>query len=253
MKQVMAPDGEVHTPYGATEALPVASISASQVLDETAARTAQGKGTCVGTRFPGIQWKVIQADEGPLAELQQARELPRGQIGELIVQGPVVTDCYVTHPEANRLAKIRDGRRFWHRMGDVGYLDAQDRFWFCGRMAHCVRTASGPMYTVCCEAIFNGHPRVYRSALVGVGPRDRQEPAVVVEPWAEGAPADRVQRQALVDQLAALAASHPLTAGIQASHILIHPSLPVDIRHNAKIFREKLAVWAEQQLQTRGP
>ena len=70
----------------------------------------------------------------------------------------------------------------WHRMGDAGYLDVEERFWFCGRVAHRVLTAAGPMYPVCCEAVFNRHPDVFRSALVGVGPPGRQRPVIVLEP-----------------------------------------------------------------------
>ena len=55
-------------------------------------------------------------------------------------------------------------------MGDCGYLDQQGRFWFCGRVAHRVVTAQGPMYPIRCEAIFNQHPAIRRSALVGIGP-----------------------------------------------------------------------------------
>jgi acyl-CoA synthetase (AMP-forming)/AMP-acid ligase II len=249
MKQAMADDGEVHTPYGATEALPVASISASQVLGETAARTADGAGTCVGRRFPGISWKVIRIDDGPLERIEQAQELPLGEIGELVVRGPVVTSRYVTRTEANAVAKIDDGQQVWHRMGDVGYLDQQDRFWFCGRKAHRVQTAEGTMYSVCCEAIFNRHPRIYRSALVGVGPPGQQIPVIVVETWREQAPESAADRADLLGDLAELAKSHRLTDRIEAGRILLHWSLPVDIRHNAKIFREKLALWAQGQLQ----
>jgi acyl-coenzyme A synthetase/AMP-(fatty) acid ligase len=135
-------------------------------------------------------------------------------------------------------------------MGDVGYLDQEDRFWFCGRMAHRVTTPTGTMFSVCCEAIFNQHARIYRSALVGIGTPGRQEPAVVVEPWPDQRPTTRPEGETLIGELAELAAGNPLTASIRPSHILIHESLPVDIRHNAKIFREKLAVWARQQLPT---
>jgi acyl-CoA synthetase (AMP-forming)/AMP-acid ligase II len=249
VQQVIADDGDVQTPYGATEALPVASISARQVLSETAARTWQGAGTCVGKRFSGIQWKVIRIQDGPLETIDQVEELPVGEIGELIVRGAVVTDRYVTRTEANRLAKIQDGAHTWHRMGDVGYLDQDDRFWFCGRLAHRVRTAAGTMYSVCCEAIFNQHPRVYRSALVGIGPPGQQTPAVVVQPWPDQLPTATADRDQLIGELAERAAASPLTSAIPPSHILIRQSLPVDIRHNAKIFREKLAVWAQQQLQ----
>ncbi|HEX5447086.1 MAG TPA: fatty acid CoA ligase family protein, partial [Pirellulales bacterium] len=169
MQQCIADDGQVHTPYGATEALPVASISADEVLSETAERTRQGAGTCVGRCFPGIECRVIAAVDGPLTQITDAQSLPPGEIGELIVRGPVVTRQYVTRTESNALAKIADGEGFWHRMGDVGYLDERQRFWYCGRLSQRVLTAQGAMYTECCEAIFHQHPAVYRSALVGVG------------------------------------------------------------------------------------
>jgi acyl-CoA synthetase (AMP-forming)/AMP-acid ligase II len=246
MKNAIAPDGDVHTPYGATEALPVASISATEVLGETASRTAQGAGTCVGRRFPGIQWRVVRIVEGPLAAIDDVEELPRGEIGELIVRGDVVTRRYVTRKEANASHKIQDGEAVWHRIGDVGYLDDQERFWFCGRKSHRVLTAQGPMYTVPCEAIFNGHEHVYRSALVGVGPAGNQRPVVVVEPWPEHRPATDAARKQLIEQLRTLARSNQLTERVE--DVLIHPSLPVDIRHNAKISREALAIWAAERL-----
>ncbi|HEV3136832.1 MAG TPA: fatty acid CoA ligase family protein, partial [Pirellulales bacterium] len=140
MKACIAADGDVHTPYGATEALPVASISASEVLGETQFLWAKGRGTCIGRKFPLIEWKVIEIVDGVISELSDAIEMPKGQIGELIVSGPVVTREYVTRTEANALGKIVDGTRVWHRMGDVGYFDEQGRFWFCGRMAHRVQT-----------------------------------------------------------------------------------------------------------------
>jgi acyl-CoA synthetase (AMP-forming)/AMP-acid ligase II len=246
MKSCISAEGEMHTPYGATEALPVASISASEVLTETSEQTRRGAGTCVGRRFQGIEWKIIKAFDGPIATLAEAQELSSGQIGELIVRGPVVTRQYVTRTEWNALAKITDGDSFWHRMGDVGYLDDRERFWYCGRLSHRVLTSAGPMYTEPCEAIFNTHPSVYRAALVGIGPRGKQRPVIVVEALVERTPLTSADRQTLVAEIRALAKTDPLTAAID--DVLIHPSFPVDIRHNAKIFREKLAVWAAKEM-----
>jgi acyl-CoA synthetase (AMP-forming)/AMP-acid ligase II len=246
IKAAIHPDGDMHTPYGATEALPVASISASEVLGETAARTAMGQGTCVGNRFSGIRWQVIRIDDGPLTHIDQVQPLPAGEIGELMVSGPVVTERYVTRTDANALHKVQDGETFWHRMGDVGYLDDQDRFWMCGRKAHRVQTGDDTLFTVPCEAIWNSHPRVYRSALVGVGPAGRQRPAAVVELWPDQRIRSATDRRQLLHELRELGRANPLTAGV--ADILLHPALPVDIRHNSKIFREKLAVWAGQQL-----
>ena len=251
MRACIHPDGDVHTPYGATEALPVASISASEVLAETAARTRQGAGVCVGRKFPKIRWKIIRIVDGPIPSLAEAEELPAGEIGELIVHGPVVTRQYVTRREANPLAKIADGRDVWHRMGDAGYLDEQGRFWFCGRVAHRVVTAAGPMYTIPCEAIFNEHREVRRSALVGIGPAGEQRPVIVLEPLERRVLRSPADRERLLADARQLGQASRLTAAIR--DFLVHEEFPVDVRHNAKIFREKLAVWAARKLGTPAP
>lgn len=254
MRKSMHPMGEMHTPYGATESLPVASISATEVLEETAAKTRQGAGVCVGGKFSGIEWKVVRIVDAPIPSIDDVEELPEGEIGELIVSGPVVTREYVTRTETNPLAKIIDPQssapspqpQTWHRMGDSGYLDSQGRFWFCGRVAHRVTTADGPMYPVRCEAITNCHEDVYRSALVGVGEAGRQRPVMIVEPMPGRAPGGEASRKKFLGEIRKLAAANPLTE--KTDDFLVHPAFPVDIRHNAKIFREKLAVWAKEQL-----
>jgi olefin beta-lactone synthetase len=255
MKNAIPADGDVHTPYGATESLPVASIAASEVLAHTAVQSAAGAGTCVGRRFPGIEWKVIRIGDGPIVTMDQAEVLPPGEIGELIVQGGVVTTEYVTRVDANALHKIRDGEKFWHRMGDVGYLepapgddDRSQRFWFCGRKSHRVITESGTLFTIPCEAIFNQHERIYRSALVGVGTPGQQRPVIIAEPWPEKRPRNEQDQQQLISELQALGLMHPHTADIKDFFLM--DTLPTDIRHNAKIFREKLAVWAAGKLAT---
>jgi acyl-CoA synthetase (AMP-forming)/AMP-acid ligase II len=200
----------------------------------------------VGRRFPRIEWKVVHIVDGPIPTLAEAEELPPGEIGELIVQGPVVTREYVTRREANALGKVLDGEQVWHRLGDAGYLDDRGRFWFCGRVAHRVLTEAGPMYTIPCEAIFNRHPNVRRSALVGIGSPGRQRPMIVVEPLPGRFPRTARDRQAFLAALDELGQSSPLTVAIR--EFLFHEAFPVDIRHNVKIFREKLAVWASRQL-----
>jgi acyl-CoA synthetase (AMP-forming)/AMP-acid ligase II len=256
MKQAIHEEGDVYTPYGATEALPVASTSASEVLQETAALTAQGAGTCVGRHFPGIAWKVIAITDDAIPRLEDAVEVSQGEIGELIVAGPVVTRQYVTTADANVLHKIRGealepgSETVWHRLGDVGYLDDQERFWFCGRKSHRVRAPHGTMFTIPCEAIFNQHPRVYRSALVGVGSPGQQRPVVVVEPWPEHHPRGRKDEQQFVRELLDVAAVHPLTRPVQ--DVLVVAALPVDTRHNATIFRERVAEWAAARLSRSG-
>lgn len=245
IKSIIAVDGDAFTPYGATEALPVACNSATVVLDETGAQTDIGMGTCVGKSFDTMEWKVIEISDQPLPTIDQCRELPAGETGELMVRGVTVTDQYVTSEAANGLHKVKDEHGFWHRMGDVGYLDDQGRFWFCGRKSHRVMTSRGTMYTVTCEAIFNTHDSVYRSALVGVGVPNQQTPVIIVE-LLNGRSTSISQKKQIISELKILAAQHWQTDSID--HVLIHPSLPVDIRHNSKIFREKLRPWAAKHL-----
>lgn len=246
MKSVISEEGDVHTPYGATEALPVASNSASVVLKETATKTDQGAGTCVGRRFPGIEWQTIRITDEPLETFDQVEVLSKNEIGELIVSGPVVTREYVTRTDANAFHKIQDGNRFWHRMGDVGYLDDQDRFWMCGRKSHRVITTNGTLFTVPCEAIINTHASIYRSALVGIGDENSKTPVMVAEPWPDHWPDDDNAKKELISELEELASKHDTTKSIQ--HFLLKKQLPTDIRHNSKIFREQLGPWAAEQI-----
>jgi len=234
----LSTESEIHIPYGATESLPVISMSGREVVAETWARTVRGKGICVGRPLPGVAVRVIAAVEG---QTKLTKQLPVGQIGEIIVKGEVVTKAYFNNEAENCLAKIKDGDGFWHRMGDTGYFDAQGRLWFCGRKAHRVTTANGILYTICCEAVFNLHPLVRRSALVGIGPPGQQRAILIVEPY------EKVNDPAkLLADLRDIALSHEHTANIE--DFMIHASFPVDIRHNAKIFREKLAVWAAKAI-----
>jgi acyl-CoA synthetase (AMP-forming)/AMP-acid ligase II len=246
MTSALPSQADIYTPYGATECLPVASIGGRTVLNETAALTAIGRGTCVGTVFDRMEVRIIATSFDVLEDIGQTRTLSRGEIGEIIVRGPVATREYFRRPDATSAAKIRDGESFWHRMGDVGYLDDQGRLWFCGRKAHIVFPETGPMYSVCCEAIFNNHPRIYRTALVGVGAKGRQTPVIVAEPEADQFPKNSADSAVLCQELLKLGGENPLTAGIRK--ILFHRSLPVDTRHNVKINREALAVWATKAL-----
>ena len=241
IRSVMHPDGKMYTPYGATEALPIASIESRDVLGETAAKTANGAGTCVGSRFPSMEWRVIRITDSPMQQIGETESLPKGEIGELVVSGPVVSTRYVTRVDQNAIHKLSDGERVWHRMGDVGYLDSQDRFWFCGRKSHRVTTAHGTLHTEQVEAIVNSHPTIYRSALVGTGQAPNQKPLVILEPWQKSATPKQLEKE-IADKLK----NYALTKNI-ANTVVYPKKLPTDIRHNSKIFREQLTRWANER------
>jgi acyl-CoA synthetase (AMP-forming)/AMP-acid ligase II len=249
---LLAPGVQLFTPYGATEALPVTSIGSAEILGSTRQETDRGAGICVGRPVGGIRVKIIQISDEPIAEWSDAFIAPFGQVGEIVVQGPVVTHAYFHRPDATALAKIVDPGAgpgqggVWHRMGDLGYHDAQGRIWFCGRKSQRVITAEGTLFTIPSEAVFNTHPEVARTALVGVGPPGQMRPVLCVEPrkW----PLAQAERDRLRTELLERGATRPHTRPIK--DVLFHRSFPVDIRHNAKIFREQLAVWAARRLRS---
>ena len=99
-----------------------------------------------------------------------------------------------------------------------------------------VATQQGPLYTDCCEALFNVHPQVFRSALIDTG---NGQPAIVVEPEKGSYPAGKKQRERFVESLRTIARSHEMTR--QIDRFFFEKALPVDVRHNAKIHRLTLA------------
>ena len=245
-RQVLNADADVHTPYGATESLPVSSMAGREVLEVAAKRSASGAGTCVGCQAPGIDLRIIRVTDAPISKWSDGDELPPGQIGEITVLGPVVTHQYKFEAQHTAAAKIDHSGRVRHRIGDLGYVDANGRLWFLGRKSHRLETANGMLPTVGIEGIFNTHPRVHRTALVGVGPAGAERPYLWVEPKADEFPANEAAKQRFTDELLDHAAKHPAAAVVEG--ILFHKGFPVDVRHNAKIHRGTLKLEAQELL-----
>ncbi len=247
LRALLPAGGEVHTPYGATEALPVSDVTGAELAP---LRTAieQGAGSCVGRTLSGLELALIHVSDAPIARWSEALRVAPGEPGEVCVRGPIVSARYLADEHANALAKIpaEDGG-VWHRMGDVGRLDAEGRLWFLGRKSQRLETAGGVLWPVPLENAYDVTPGVARSALVGVGPRGAERPVLVVE---RSAPAERVHTllPRLRQRQRELAAEPGATPAAPIQDFLFHPHFPVDARHNAKIRREELKRWAERTL-----
>jgi acyl-CoA synthetase (AMP-forming)/AMP-acid ligase II len=247
MRALLPEDAQLWTPYGATECLPVAVIEGRE-LQTTREDTERGAGTCVGRPVPPNLVRIIGISDAALPEWNNQLELAPGAIGEITVVGPSSTDEYFRRPEATALAKIRESlpegsARVVHRMGDLGWFDGQGRLWFCGRKSHRVLTEIGGLYTEQVEPVFNVHPQVRRTALVGVGEKGRQRPVLCVEmrPGVK-----KTEHERILAELEKIGQGFVHTGRIET--FLVHPKFPVDIRHNAKIGREQLALWATRRL-----
>ena len=245
MLEMLPDDARINTPYGATESLPIATASSVEILGETAALTDQGRGVCVGHPVERADVRIIRVSDEPICVWSDDLEVAPGEIGEISVAGPMVTREYYNRPRHNALSKIvcpESEFGFRHRMGDVGYLDAEGRIWFCGRKAHRVILEDGDvLFTIPCEGVFNVHPKVYRSALVSVSRGGTACAALCVELEPDAS----MNLTELRAEMGAIAQAHAHTRTVSEFHL--HSAFPVDIRHNAKIGREKLSDWAQGQ------
>jgi len=237
--RAIAPNCVIHTPYGATECLPVTTIAADELWGVARELALLGQGTCVGRAVSGVEIRVIKEVDGSIATLGDTKLCAAGEIGEIIATGPSVTREYDGLPEATRAAKIADGDRIWHRMGDLGALDSSGRLFFLGRRVEKVRTPEGDLPTESIEPAFRQHPHVFRCALIGIGVKPRQTGALVVEPRSGHFPETEAARARFIKELRELARINPQADRIR--EIVFQRALPVDVRHNAKIHRLQLA------------
>ena len=221
-------DCEAHTPYGMTEALPVADVTLTE-LEEGG----RGNGVLVGRPVKGVQVSVSPLDATGTATGALTDE--PDITGEVVVRGPHIKDHY-DQLWATQRASARD--HGWHRTGDVGHLDDDGRLWIEGRLGHVITTPAGVVTPVAPEQRMERLDAVRLAAVVGVGPTGRQAIVAVVE-----APL-HVSGVASVE----LTDSLRQTAGIDFAAVLVVDSLPVDIRHNSKIDRARVAQWAADVL-----
>ncbi len=245
-QQLLEDDAVILTTYGSTEALPISLIDSKTLLSECKPKTAGGMGTCVGKALKNLDARIIKITDEPIENWTENITVPQGEVGEIALKGDIVSRAYHKNPEANLFSKIKDGEDIWHRMGDLASIDNEGRIWFCGRKKHRVNTGDTTLFSVQCEGIFNSHPEVLRSALVGTGLSDKQNPVICIELHNKISKADKDKgrEETIRKELLEIGQAHSITKDIKT--VLFHDHFPVDIRHNAKIGREQLALWAEK-------
>ena len=263
-RHLLADHTSLYGIYGATETLPIAKVESREVfaLEE---KTQNGAGICLGKTIEGVTVRIIPITDEPIPEWQDSLTVKPNIVGEITAQSGATTRGYLNRPESNRISKIlchfEEGARpneaisglgheiasgyrprndeveVIHRMGDVGYFDEEGRLWYCGRKSHRVITKDDVLFTEQIENIFNAHPQVFRTALVGVD----GEPML----WVELQKGVKTRKEKIIAELKALAAAHPQSSRIRT--FLFIKKFPTDVRHNSKIIREKLTELATRK------
>ncbi len=232
----MIPNGELYSNYGATEALPVAEIDGTTVVNETWPQSETGRGVCVGNALAGVEVKIVEITDGPIDSLESVSECGPNEVGEVIVRGPHVSDHYYQSEKDMLENKILGEELHWHRLGDTGFLDESNRLWVCGRVSHRVVTTDKTYFALQCEPIFNTIQHVHRSALIALTQADgSKKPAMCIEL----VPGSHESKDALRAKLKDVASQFEATSGIE--DFVFIKKLPVDRRHNAKIDRPALS------------
>ncbi len=236
---------EIHTPYGATEALPVTDICDSELLTLYENTDSYLNGICVGYPIDVIDLKIIHISEDNIGLWEDSLSAGENETGEITIKGPNVSQEYLNDADSDRKSKIFDRATgmYYHRTGDLGRIDKSGRIWFYGRKSQRVVTKNTTLFTITTEAVYNLHPAVSRSALVGIRSDKHSEiiPVICIE-----LKTGFRRSEELKEELIKLGKQYSITGNI--NHILFHKKFPVDPRHNAKIYREKLAVWAKKKL-----
>ncbi len=231
---------DVHTPYGMTEALPIADVSLTelqQIDQETSSGDPRSRGVCVGHPLPEV---VVRIDPlGPLGEPVGDVSSEPGVLGEILLQAAHARDSYdrlwLTEHRASQPAG-------WHRTGDIGQLDDAGRLWIGGRLGHVITTPKGVLAPVASEQRIESLHDVTLAAVVGVGPVGTQIIVAVVQLLVSLTPTGEASME-LTDKIRQVVGDD-----VDIAAVLVVKKLPVDRRHNSKIDRTAVAVWAGRTL-----
>ena len=109
----------------------------------------------IGLDIPRVKCKVVNED---------GREVPRGEVGELVVQGPNVMKGYLGMPEATSAALI-DG---WLYTGDLATMDEEGYIYIVDRKKDMIIVGGYNVYPREVEEVLYQHPAVIEAAVIGV-------------------------------------------------------------------------------------
>lgn len=242
-RKVIREEAVIHVPFGSTEVLSITDITDLELKKLYLDLKDPAFSFCLGSPLENIDLEIIKITDNPVECWEDAEVLLPGNVGEIVVKGPNVTQQYLSNDHADSISKIKGNEPDlrWHRTGDLGKVDISGRLWYYGRKSQRVVTDNKTFFTIPCEAVFNQHQQVERSALVGIDLNGQIIPVICIE-LKEGVKCSEKIKEELLN----LASENEWSEMV--THVLFHQKFPVDPRHNAKIYREKLALWAKKRI-----
>jgi acyl-CoA synthetase (AMP-forming)/AMP-acid ligase II len=170
--------------YGMTEMAQIMTVLPGVFL--TPEGRARGKVRSAGQPTFGIDVRVVDPE---------GREMPRGEVGEIIVLSPGVMLGYWDKPEETAKALGRPGREGWMHTGDAGRMDDEGFLFLVDRVKDMIVSGGENVYSVEVEQAIAKHEAVAACAVIGVPDADWGERvhAVVVLKASAEATADDIR------------------------------------------------------------
>ncbi|MBI2215662.1 MAG: long-chain fatty acid--CoA ligase [Candidatus Rokubacteria bacterium] len=163
--------------YGLTECSPFASYN----------HDVRFRAGSVGTPIENVEMKIVDLD---------GREVPDGELGEILIKGPNVMKGYFNNPAATA-ETIRDG---WLRSGDIGSRDADGYYYIVDRVKDMINVSGFKVFPREVEEVLFRHGAVKEVAVIGVPDAVRGEAVKAYVVLQEGAPVPPAELQALCRQ-----------------------------------------------------
>lgn len=212
------PVADITGVYGSTEAEPISSISADDLLNDTV--LSKG-GLPVGKLADQTQVRILSLD-GTLThqtteDSLQKQGLPDGNIGEIVVAGPHVLKRYFRNPEAFQANKIVTESETWHRTGDSGFL-INGQLYLTGRCKELIRMETTYLSPFVVESVLRNIEGVSAGTIL----KKETQIILVIE-----GKANQAELRSLED----------LTS---YDRLIFLKKIPKDPRHQSKIDYEKL-------------
>lgn len=143
---------QVREGYGMTETVTACCLTPPSMYKEGS----------IGIPFPDTFIKIVEPDTD--------KELPYGEEGELLLAGPTVMKRYWDNPKETNLTlkKSKTDGLTWVHSGDLGTMDRDGYIYFRGRAKRMIITSGYNVYPSQLENIFDAHPYVQMSCIIGV-------------------------------------------------------------------------------------
>jgi long-chain acyl-CoA synthetase len=137
----------------------------------------------VGLPLPGLEVKIFD---------DQDREVPCGEVGEIVICGPAVMKGYYNNPEATG-ETLRGG---WLHTGDLGKVDEDGYFYILDRKKDMIICSGYNVYPREVEELLHTHPAVLEAAVIGIpDPKRGESPMafVILKPGQKGSEEELIQ------------------------------------------------------------